>query len=307
MRFVQLPFALSGQDREMNLSNPGSQTALAPAGVVDGDVRASLTFIVRQNGTPYFLSSALTGGPPEYRFRTEARTVTIHDVRSEADRLSVEREGFQLVRHRTAVDDLYDDEAVNGPYSREVEALLGQATGASRAIVFDHTRRSDSGDGAANPDGTRGPARIVHVDYTVKSGPQRAADALGSRTVERVLGAGGRVAEINVWRPIAGPVQRSPLAVADASSVAPDDLIATEQRFPDRTGEIYMLAHSPGQRWCWIPGMTPDETLFLKGWDSLDDGRARFTPHGSFRLPDREPGAPPRESIETRAFLVFDG
>ena len=290
----------------MNLSILGFRTATAVAGDVVGDVQAPLNFIVRQNGTPYFVSAALTGGAPDYRFRTEARTVTIHDVRSEADRLSVEREGFQMVRHRTAVDDLYDDEAVAGAYSREVEALLCEATGASRAIVFDHTRRSDVADGAANPDGSRGPARIVHVDYTVTSGPQRAADVLGSETVQRVLDSGGRLAEINVWRPISGPVRRSPLAVADASSVDRDDLIATEQRFPDRTGEIYMLAHAQSQRWCWISGMTRDETLLLKGWDSLDDGRARFTPHGSFRLPDQDPGAPARESIETRAFLVFD-
>ena len=285
----------------MRLSNPGQETTDSA-----GDVRAPLTFIVRQNGTPYFLSSALTGGPPEYRFRTEPRTVTIRDVRPESDGLSVEREGFQLVRHRTAVDDLYDDEAVAGAYSREVEALLCETTGAARAVAFDHTRRSDAADGADNPDGSRGPARIVHVDYTVASGPVRAADVLGSETVERILGAGGRIAEINVWRPIAGPVWRSPLAVADASSIDRTDLIATEQRFPDRTGEIYMIAHAPDQRWCWVSGMTRDETLLLKGWDSLDDGRARFTPHGSFNLPDQDPAAPPRESIETRAYLIFD-
>ena len=285
----------------MRPSNPGLETTDSA-----GDVEAPLTFIVRQNGTPYFLSSALTGGPPEYRFRTEPRTVTIHDVRSEADRLSVEREGFELVRHRTAVDDLYDDEAVAGPYSREVEALLCETTGASRAVAFDHTRRSDATDGAANPDGSRGPARIVHVDYTEASGPVRAADVLGKETVDRILGTGGRIAEINVWRPIAGPVQRSPLAVADARSVDRNDLIATEQKFPDRTGEIYMIAHAPEQRWCWVSGMTRDEALLLKGWDSLDDGRARFTPHGSFALPDQDPEAPPRESIETRVYLVFD-
>ncbi|MXW91702.1 MAG: methyltransferase [Rhodospirillaceae bacterium] len=262
--------------------------------------------MVRQNGAAYFLSSALTGGPPEYRFRTEARTVTIRDVRPKAGSLSVEREGFQLVRHRTAVGDLYDDAAVAGPYSREVEALLCETTGASRAVVFDHTRRSDAEDGATNPDGSRGPARIVHVDYTEASGPVRAADVLGGEAVERVLGAGGRIAEINVWRPISGPVRRSPLAVADARTVDRADLIATEQRFPDRTGEIYMLAHAPAQHWCWVSGMTRDETLLLKGWDSLDDGRARFTPHGAFRLPDQDPDAPPRESIETRAYLVFD-
>lgn len=290
----------------MKLPNPGPQTAVTDASDATGDVRAPLTFIVRQKGTPCFLSSALTGGPPDYRFRTEAHTVTIHDVRPGAGGLSVEREGFELIPHRTSVGDLYDDEAVAGDYSREVEALLCEATGASRVVAFDHTRRSDAADGAANPDGSRGPARIVHVDYTVASGPVRAAEILGKATVERVLGTGGRIAEINVWRPIAGPVQRSPLAVADARSVDRGDLIATEQKFPDRTGEIYMLAHAPSQRWCWVSGMTRDEALLLKGWDSLDDGRARFTPHGAFRLPDQDPDAPPRESIETRAYLIFD-
>ena len=32
--------------------------------------------------------------------------------------------------------------------------------------------------------------------------------------------------------------------------------------------------------------MTPDEVLLIKGFDSLTDGRARFTPHGAFDLPD---------------------
>ena len=39
---------------------------------------------------------------------------------------------------------------------------------------------------------------------------------------------------------------------------------------------------------------------------SVDDGRARFTPHGAFRLPDEDPGAPPRQSIESRTYLVFE-
>ena len=94
----------------------------------------------------------------------------------------------------------------------------------------------------------------------------------------------------------AGRSQRSPLALADASSVRPEDLIATDQVFPDRVGEIYHLAHNPAQRWYYAPLMTPDEVLLIKGWDSLDDGRARFTPHGAFDLPDMPRGRPtPRE------------
>ena len=112
-----------------------------------------------------------------------------------------------------------------------------------------------------------------------------------------------RIVQINVWRPIRGPVQRSPLALADARSVAPEDLIATDQVFPDRVGEIYHLAYNPAQRWYYAPLMTPDEVLLIKGFDSLADGRARFTPHGAFDLPDTPAAAPPRESIEVRTLV----
>ena len=271
------------------------------------DVRGALTFIVPQDTKPYFESAALTGGEPKVHFRTEVRRVDVRDMRRVADLLSLDRQGFLLVRHETAVEDLYDDEAVAGVYDRELEALLTGVTGADRVAVFDHTRRSDSADGAANPDGFRGPASRVHVDYTVASGPKRAADALGADEVDRVLSSGGRIVQVNVWRPIRGPVLRTPIALADAGSVRPRELIATDQVFPDRVGEIYQLAHAPDQRWYWAPGMQRDEVLLIKGWDSLDDGRARFTPHGAFQLEDQDPKAPPRESIEVRTYLVFEG
>jgi len=40
--------------------------------------------------------------------------------------------------------------------------------------------------------------------------------------------------------------------------------------------------------------------------NAADDGRAKYTPHGAFQLPDQDPSAPPRESIETRTFLVIE-
>ncbi len=277
----------------MSQSNPGAE------------VRAPLTFIVPQDTKPCFHSSVLTGGLPKVVFETEERVVTIRDMRPLADGLSLDRQGFELHHHDTAVDDLYDDAAVEGVYRREIEALLKAATGAERVAVFDHTRRSDSTDGAANPDGLRGPASRVHVDYTVASGPLRAADALGAEEVERVLTTGGRIVQVNVWRPITGPVQRTPLALADAGSIETEELVATDQVFPGRVGEIYQLAYGPAQRWYWAPSMERSEVLLIKSWDSLDDGRARFTPHGAFPIPDQNPDAPTRESIETRTYLVF--
>jgi hypothetical protein len=271
------------------------------------DVVAQLTFIVPQAHKPRFESAALTGGEPRILFATERREVVIHDARPVAEALSLDRSGFELHRHVSAVDDLDDDRAVDSVYRRELEAMLRELTGADRVGVFDFTRRSDAPHGANNPDGARGPASRVHVDYTVASGPKRARDALGAHTVDRVLGGGGRIVQVNVWRPIRGPVQRTPLALGDAASIAPRELVATDQVFPDRVGEIYQVAWGPGQRWYWVPQMTRDEITLIKGWDSVDDGRARFTPHGAFALPHQDPQAPPRESIEARAYLIFEG
>ena len=83
-------------------------------------------------------------------------------------------------------------------------------------------------------------------------------------------------------------------------------LIATDQIFPDRVGEIYNLAHAPSQRWYYAPQMTEDEVLLIKGCDSLDDGLARFTPHSAFSFPETREDAPARESIEVRTLVVID-
>ncbi|WP_421709752.1 CmcJ/NvfI family oxidoreductase [Algihabitans sp.] len=271
-----------------------------------GAVVGSLNFIRRQSRKPVIHSAALTGGAPRFFFETEERSVPLTDLRPLARRLSVDRQGFALLHRPTVVADFYDDAAIETVYGPEIEALLRRELGVSRVILFDSTRRSDDPAGAANPDGRRGPATRVHVDYTVKSGPQRLRDLLGVAEADKLLSSGRRVAQINVWRPIRGPVQRSPLALADAATVRAEDLIPTDQVFPGRTGEIYHLAYHPEQRWYYAPQMTPDEVLLIKSWDSREDGRARFTPHSAVDLPQTPKDAPPRESIEVRTLIVFD-
>lgn len=268
-------------------------------------VSGALSFIKPQDTKPIFHSSALTGGDPKIFFELEERDVAVADMRPIAGELSIDKQGFELITRPTAVDDLYDVAAVEEAYYSEIKVMLRDRFGASQVEVFDATRRSDSESGAENPDGLRGPATRVHVDYTVKSGPQRAKDVLGEAEYDRLIAAGARILQINVWRPINGPVKRSPLALADASSIATDELVATDQIFPDRVGEIYQVAHGARQRWYYASEMARDEVLLIKGWDSVDDGRAHFTPHGAFDLPNSA-GAPPRESIEIRTFVVIE-
>ena len=269
-------------------------------------VEGALSFIVPQDTKPVFHSTALTGGEAKIFFELEDVSVPIADMRLIAENLSVDTQGFELLHHETQVDDLYDDEAVDSTYHAEVEDILRERFDATHVAIFDVTRRSDDTGGARNPDGLRGPASRVHVDYTVVSGPQRAKDVLGEAEYERLIEAGARILQVNVWRPISGPVKRSPLALADASSIATEELVATDQVFADRVGEIYQVAHGAGQRWYYASEIDRDEILLIKGWDSIDDGRAHFTPHGAFELQETAPDAPPRESIEVRTFVIIE-
>ena len=56
----------------------------------------------------------------------------------------------------------------------------------------------------------------VHIDHTARSGPQRVRDLLPDEADELLK---GRVQVINLWRPIKGPLQDSPLAVCDATTI----------------------------------------------------------------------------------------
>jgi hypothetical protein len=51
--------------------------------------------------------------------------------------------------------------------------------------------------------------------------------------------------------------------------------------------------------------MTPDEAMLLKCFDSSRDGRARFTAHTAFTLPNTPEDATPRESVEVRTMAFF--
>ncbi len=144
--------------------------------------------------------------------------------------------------------------------------------------------------------------RRVHNDYTEASAPRRLADLLGPGAEP----TGRRFAVINVWRPIRGPVQTAPLALADAQSVEPRDIVAADLVYPDRTGEIYYATYNPGHRWVYYPRMDRSEAILIKGYDSLDDGSARFALHTAFDDPTTPPNAAPRESIEVRALVFFD-
>src|SRR5437762_2735047 len=245
-----------------------------------------------------------TFGPNNIRRRTsgaeERHRVEISNGR-EAQGLALETNGFVLVEHRTAMRDFFDANELKQVYYPEVEALMKRIAGASRVIVFDHTLRSGS-ETEREAKLVREPVLSAHNDYTEWSGPQRVRDLMGAEA-ESLLER--RFAIIQVWRAIADPIRSNPLAMTDARSVAPEDLLVAERRYPNRIGQTYRLRYNPAHRWFYFPEMRRDEAIVFKVYDSAKDGRARFTPHTSFEDPNSPPGAPPRQSIEARAIAFF--
>lgn len=267
-------------------------------------VEAGLLYLEPSSGKPRSLEYEPPPGVPRTTAVYREHTVAIRDVRPVASTLSLEREGFQLLTAPTSVRDFNDEESIRTRYYAETISLLEELTGASRVVVFDHTiRRRIPGATDRSTGIARQPVPRVHNDYTAKSGPQRVRDLLGDEA-DTLLQR--RFSVINVWRPIRGPVQDSPLAVSDARSIGGHDLVATDLIYPDRIGEIYYVKFNPQHKWFYAPAMRDDEIMLIKCYDSAEDGRARFVPHSAFVDPTTPAGAPPRESIELRT-LVFYG
>lgn len=265
------------------------------------EVAASLNYVV-PDGRLYRYNFEPPPGAAETNARYQPNPVLIHNLRPLASSLSLDIQGFELRTHQSTVQDFYAEDELKRVYYPEAEALLKAATGAQRVLVFDHTiRRRPSA--APNPavGVPREPVPRVHNDYTFKSGPQRVRDLLPEQAAELLQ---RRFSIINVWRPIRGPLQDTPLALCDARSVAPEDLVPLDLLYRDRTGEIFMVRYSSQHRWYYAPNMSSDEVLLLKTFDSAEDGRARFSVHAAFEDPNTPPERLPRESIELRALVL---
>lgn len=285
---------------------------------------------------------------------TEGLVIVRHDMPvHDARRLegespcSLARNGFKRCTHplaRPDLDFLQHEPVVRGYYP-DCEDRVREATGAAHVFAFDHNVRSAQGKKRRTRIGggqqVQPPAHVVHGDYTLTSAPQRLRDLaappgvndtlrpflsegdslIPPALVERVLD-GGRFELINVWRNIAGaPVVTHPLALCDAQTVDPRDLVVFEIRYADRVGENYFAKHSPRHRWYFFPELTRDEILLIKQWDSAgplarsegtqpDASRAAdpctFNFHSAFRDPETPRDAPDRWSIEVRCAVLHD-
>ncbi|MGV3655590.1 MAG: CmcJ/NvfI family oxidoreductase [Noviherbaspirillum sp.] len=237
--------------------------------------------------------------------RYDPRQCAISDARQAAMDPCLEVQGFQLSEVPTAVADFDDSIQIRDIYYPEVERLVRDLAGGTRAIVFDHQLRQREAGRPALTFGRHGdgskPAAVgrVHNDYSERSGRRRLQMLLPSvdpHTPFLIL---------NLWRPVLYPAIDTPLAVCDARTVKSGDWVETDIIYPARTGEIYQARYSPDHRWSYYPEMTPQEVLVFKTFDSRAGNPGRMVPHCAFDDPTAPADAPPRRSIEIRCLVTL--
>src|SRR5207237_2972736 len=207
-------------------------------------VVAPLNFLVPMAEKPVAYNYEPPPGVPVRTGKSEEHQVPSRDARPLIGRRSLDREGFVLLHHQTAVKNFYDEDEIASVYYPECESVIKEATGATRVVAFDHIVRN-AAMAALEGSCIKLPAKRVHNDYTAWSSPKRVRDLMGDEAEELLK---HRFAIINLWRPIRGPVLESPLTLCDAESLSEQDLVASDLKYPDRNGEAYSISYNPKQR-----------------------------------------------------------
>ncbi len=259
---------------------------------------------------------------------------SVYNIRGKENEFSTDNSGFAVFKSEAKEKLFTDDAAVRDGYYKEVEELIKKThKGVKKVYIFDHTIRR------RQKDSPRQPVQQVHVDQTPEAAAARVRRHLPDEADELLK---GRFQIINVWRPIENPASDTPLAVIDWRSTSPEDFIPVDlmypkradsvmddddrgkEKLPDETsyqstegyevrGETMAVAPNEKHKFYYMQNMTPEETMFLKCFDSHGqgmpngkDGIAVRTPHTAFIDPQTPEDAPGRQSIEVRCLVFYE-
>ncbi|KAG9258844.1 uncharacterized protein F5Z01DRAFT_5313 [Emericellopsis atlantica] len=227
---------------------------------------------------------------------------TISDVSGDESQYNLDSHGFQWCQHASYEDMFTDDERIKAAYYPECEQLIKTTTGARKVHIFNHKVRRGPTQwhhlGLQNL-ANRGPVTRTHVDQSYDGAERRLrwefpaeADALLEK----------RYQIINVWRPIR-TILKDPIAVADSTSVPDADLVGAEMTEDGFMGESWVVRHNPSHRWYYKFGMTPQDVLLIKCFDS-EEKVARRALHSAFEDPAYQ-DCDSRQSIEVRCLVLY--
>ncbi|KAE9387881.1 hypothetical protein BT96DRAFT_927362 [Gymnopus androsaceus JB14] len=232
--------------------------------------------------------------------------VQIENVRGKEHLYVLDKAGFQFFKH-TSYSSFVNDDDIKTKYYAECQELYKKLTGASKVLVFDHTIRRHRPEITEEGPDKRQPVFNVHIDQTPSAARARIYRYFPKEEADELL-LTHRFQICNLWRPINHAAYGTPLGFIDSSTVDyENDLFPMTLKFPGGPGETYAVKWSPQHRWCYLRGMTPDEVVLFKCYDSANDKSiVNFNAHSSFIDPTTPTDAPLRESIELRAMLFFE-
>ena len=266
-------------------------------------IEADLNYVIDTGETPIIYvdwpEEEHKARPPTY----EAHRCLIENGRPHQNEFSLPTHGFTFLYHPSKVNNFYDADSITNGYDAEVAELIKSQTGASRVLVFDHTFRT-ANQTVANQNNTRGPVKAAHNDYTDRSARQRLRDILPTNEAEECLKR--RFSIVQTWRPIRHPVQSEPLAICDGRTIPNRGFVPIQRRYSHRTAETYHISYHPDHLWYYFPDMTPDEVIVFKVFDSDHSKGVPFTAHTAFDDPNTPIDARRRESVESRALVLFE-
>jgi hypothetical protein len=240
--------------------------------------------------------------------RYAPRRVWIANGRPHRDDFGLDRSGFTLLDHRSAVADLGDAAELDRVYVSEAADLVRQVTGADEVVSLGWVIRR----AAEQRDGAQPPASDVHVDmHPGRADARLTATAPGGRPFRRAI-------MTSLWRAFSPPPQDWPLAILDYRSVedaeGEPNLLLFVDSLPDPdnvpdiddpdscpAGSIFAYRHA--HRWWYFADMRAGEALLFKLHDT-DHSVAWRAPHTAFHDKGAS-GAHPRESVELRTIAFF--
>ncbi|WP_245319905.1 CmcJ/NvfI family oxidoreductase [Bradyrhizobium sp. LMTR 3] len=241
--------------------------------------------------------------------------VTIRNARPLVDELSLDREGFVLVQHKTSCAAVRDPEIMREKYLEEMVPFIKSYFNASWVVPRRNGVYVRRAAGTAIPkagwtavDGVREPAGLAHIDLAPVAGPVAAAaeDQLQGLPIRSY----SRLMVIQAWRALSPPPQDFPLAFCDASTVRDSDMlvhdyVSNTRNEPGSAFKSCALRFSADQRWYYFPEMTADDLVLFKGYDSEEHYKPQ-APHSAFDDRRAHPNAKPRESVEARFLVYYD-
>ena len=267
----------------------------------------------------------------EMNYLGENITVTIEDGRADpaltltAARLDDDagwtRRGFALYRHRSSVTDWTDEDAIDQLHRQEIAVTAQALTGCTHALPYPAILRNPA---MAETVADYAPIHFVHSDFTEDYGrmigdPERTYQTflgplLASEGLpEDCVRTASRRLVLQFWRNVGPERADVPLAICDATTVPEHDL---ERSWVESYGggsfgfETFGVRgdHADAHRWYTFPGMTKDETLLFRTYDSTlaERGEAFWTPHSAFLDPAIAPEETARRaSVEMRVLCLW--